>query len=71
MLALHRAGHSTEAIRELIGMPRKTIDRYIADFALGTRARNFDAYLGKDLSTAELCRLLGTWSAKYGNPDRE
>jgi hypothetical protein len=64
--ALSRAGHSPEAIREIIGMPRKTIDRYLADFALGTHAEDFDAYVGKDLSTGELCKLLGTWYAKFG-----
>jgi hypothetical protein len=69
VLALHRAGHAPEAIRELIGMPRKTIDRYIADFTLGTQAENFDAYIGKDLGTADLCKLLGTWHAKYGAQD--
>jgi hypothetical protein len=26
----------------------------------------FEDYLSKDLSTVELCRLLGTWAAKYG-----
>lgn len=65
VLALHRAGHTPEAIRELTGMPRKTIDRYIADFALGAPAKNFDAYFGRNLSTAELCKLLGTWHAKF------
>jgi hypothetical protein len=64
--ALHRAGQTPEAIREVIGMPRKTIDRYVADFEAGTRAEDFDAYAGKDLSTAELCQLLGTWHAKFG-----
>jgi hypothetical protein len=64
--ALHRAGLSPEAIREVTGMPRKTIDRYLADFALGAHAENFDAYVGKDLSTGELCQLLGTWYAKFG-----
>jgi hypothetical protein len=66
VLALHRAGHSPEAIREVIGIPRKTIDRYVADFELGTKADGFDRYVGKDLSTAELCQLLGTWHAKFG-----
>jgi hypothetical protein len=66
VLALHRAGRPAEAIRDLIGMPKKTIDRYIADFAAGARAEGFDGYIGKDLGTAELCRMLGTWQATYG-----
>jgi hypothetical protein len=68
VLALHRTGHKADAIHELIGMPKKTIDRYIADFALGNPVENFDSYIGKDLSTAELCKLLGTWHAKFGTP---
>jgi hypothetical protein len=68
ILALHRQGYTPEAIRDLTGVPRKTIDRYIADFTAGTAAANFDAYIGKDLSTADLCKLLGTWAAKYGAP---
>jgi len=70
VLTLHRAGHTAEAIRELIGMPKKTIDRYIADFALGMPAKDFEAYIGKDLGTADLCKLLGTWHAKYGKPSK-
>ena len=26
----------------------------------------FDGYIGKDLGTADLCKMLGTWHAKYG-----
>lgn len=66
VLALHRAGHTAEEIRDIIGMPKKAIDRYIADFTAGGQMENFDAYIGKDLSTADLCKLLGTWHAEYG-----
>lgn len=66
VLALHRAGLTPEAIRDISGMPKKTIDRYITDFALGVRAEDFDAYIGTDLGTADLCKLLGTWHARYG-----
>jgi hypothetical protein len=65
ILALHRTGHAPDAIRALTGVARKTIDRYIADHDAGTRADTFDAYIGKDLSTPELCRMLGTWTARY------
>ena len=68
VLALHRTGHTAEEIRAIIGMPRKTIDRYVADFALGRQAEGFDTYIGKDLSTADVCKLLGTWHAKHGTP---
>jgi hypothetical protein len=66
VLALHRKGEKPEAIAELTGTPRKTVDRYVADFEAGRKVANFDAYIGKELSTSELCRMLGTWAAKYG-----
>jgi hypothetical protein len=66
VLSLHRLGHTPEAIRDIIDMPKKTIDRYIADFTAGQSAENFEDYIGKDLSTADLCKMLGTWHAKHG-----
>jgi hypothetical protein len=66
ILALHRAGHAPKEIRELTGVAQATIDRYIADFTIGAQAANFDAYIGAELGTADLCKLLGTWQAKYG-----
>jgi hypothetical protein len=68
ILALHRAGHTNEAISTVTGVPKKTIDRYIADFTAGHTVENFEGYIGKDLSTADLCKLLGTWHAKHGTP---
>ena len=65
VLALHCAGHAPDTIFAITGVPRKTISRYIADFTAGRHAPNFDAYIGKELGTAELCQLLGTWAAKY------
>lgn len=69
VLALHRAGLTPGAIRDITGVPKKTIDCYIADFARGEQAEAFDAYIGTDLGTADLCQLLGTWHAKYGSSD--
>jgi hypothetical protein len=37
-----------------------------ADFALGKRAENFDAYIGNDLGTSDVCKVFGTWHAKPG-----
>ncbi|MBA4067103.1 MAG: hypothetical protein C0501_26030 [Isosphaera sp.] len=67
VLALHRRGESVEAIRELTGCPRKTVERYVADFAAGKKVTGFDGYVGKELSTGDLCRLLGTWAATHGS----
>jgi hypothetical protein len=66
VLALHRGGETAEAIAQLTGTPRKTVEWYIKDFEAGKSAADFAGYIGKDLSTAELCRLLGTWTAKHG-----
>ena len=66
VLALHRAGKTPEEIRAATGVPKKTVDRYLADFAAGGSVEDFEAYVGKDLSTGELCKLLGTWAARHG-----
>jgi hypothetical protein len=42
------------------------VERYVKDFEAGKAAPNFDAYIGQELGTADLCKLLGTWAAKYG-----
>ncbi|VTR92232.1 Uncharacterized protein OS=Cystobacter violaceus Cb vi76 GN=Q664_03580 PE=4 SV=1 [Gemmata massiliana] len=65
ILALHRAGHDTDAIHATTGVAKKTIDRYVADFALGKQVENFDGYIGTDLGTADLCKLLGTWASTF------
>jgi hypothetical protein len=67
VLALHEQGRPADAIHALTGVPRRAIDRYVAEYAVGKCEPGFDAYFGKDLSTAELCRLIGTWSVKYGS----
>ncbi|MDY3557273.1 hypothetical protein R5W24_006461 [Gemmata sp. JC717] len=66
ILALHRAGHDTDSIHAITGVAKKTIDRYVADFRSGAQAAGFEEYIGKDLGTADLCKLLGTWHAKHG-----
>lgn len=64
--ALHAQGQKPDAIAALTGCPKKTVERYIADFEAGKTAANFDGYIGKELSTGDLCKLLGTWAAKHG-----
>jgi hypothetical protein len=71
ILALHRAGRTAKEIHDITGVAIKTIDRYIADFTLGAPVEDFDVYIGKDLGTADLCKLLGTWHAKYGTTKDE
>jgi hypothetical protein len=66
VLALHRKGETAEGIAKLTGCPKKTVERYVKDFEAGKSVGEFTGYVGKELSTAELCKLLGTWAAKYG-----
>ncbi|MBA4186391.1 MAG: hypothetical protein C0467_00080 [Planctomycetaceae bacterium] len=63
VLALHRQGDPLDAITQLTGCPRKTVERYVKDFEDGKGIATFDGYIGKDLTTGELCRLLGTCAA--------
>lgn len=69
VLALHRAGKDATAIQAATGVARRVVDKYIADFAVGECEPDFNPYVGKDLGTAELCRLVGTWAAHFGRPD--
>jgi len=66
VLSLYRQGESPDEITKLTGCPKKTVERYIKDFEAGKTTAAFDGYIGTDLSTAELCKLLGTWIATHG-----
>ncbi|MBX9583468.1 MAG: hypothetical protein K2X87_24470 [Gemmataceae bacterium] len=66
VLALHVAGKDAAAIQAQTGVARRVTDKYVADFAVGECEPDFGPYIGKELSTAELCRLLGTWTAHFG-----
>ncbi len=66
VLALHREGEPPERIAALTGVARRVVEKYVADYEAGTAVPDFDGYVGKELSTAELCRLTGTWAAKFG-----
>ncbi len=62
VLALYQQGETSDAIAKLTGCPRKAVERYTTEFEVGKGVASFDAYIGKELSTAELCRLLGSWT---------
>ncbi|HEV3438051.1 MAG TPA: helix-turn-helix domain-containing protein [Gemmata sp.] len=66
VLTLYRLGETPEAIHQITGCPKKTVERYIKDYEAGKAVSGFEGYIGKDLSTADLCKLLGSWAAKYG-----
>lgn len=66
VIALHQRGETADAIHQLTGCPKKTIARYVADYESGKAVSGFDGYIGKDLGTADLCKLHGTWSVAHG-----
>jgi hypothetical protein len=63
--ALHRAGSDPPAIRARTGVPASAVTRYVTAFEEGRRERNFDRYVGVNLTPADYCRLLGTWEAVF------
>ena len=66
VLALHVVGHDVASTQAKTGVARRVIDKYVTDFAVGECESSFDPYLGKELSAADLCKLIGTWTAHFG-----
>jgi len=66
VLPLIAAGQSPEDITLLTGCPVATVRRYAADFASGRTLVTAEPYYGKEMSTADLCKLYGLWWTKYG-----
>jgi 3-methyladenine DNA glycosylase Mpg len=60
-LALHMAGQTPEQIAAISGSPRRSIQRYIAEFEAGRQQRDFASYVGLELGPTDLCRLHGVW----------
>jgi hypothetical protein len=66
VLALHQDDKSVEEIVKATGCPRKSVERYIADFKQGQEDASFDPFVGADLGPAELCKLHGVARAVHG-----
>jgi hypothetical protein len=64
VLELHRLGVDLEEIRRLTGAPAAAMDRYLAYFREGMREKDLGRWLGKELPTAERCRLQGAWCTR-------
>ena len=64
VLAALQDGRTPEEIRDLTGCPLATIRRYQAEYEAGRAETDLTPYLGRSLSTAELCRLHGRKAAK-------
>ncbi|MDJ0733350.1 MAG: hypothetical protein QNJ47_04560 [Nostocaceae cyanobacterium] len=67
VLALHYQGISPEKIHQIIGSPKHSISKYIADFEEGRKEDDFSPYIGIDLNTEKLCKLHGTWYEKINS----
>lgn len=59
VLALHRAGEPADRIRAATGCPAAAIARYVAAFEAGKAEADAGPYLGREMTTADLCRLHG------------
>jgi hypothetical protein len=65
VLALHARGDSVADIQRLTNCPRRTIERYVADFEAGRLEADFTPYLGADLGPRDWCKLYGVWCAHF------
>jgi hypothetical protein len=68
VLGLYVQGHDAESIQELTGCPKRTVEKYVADFEAGKKVTDFGPYIGVELKPPELCKLHGTWQAVWGTP---
>lgn len=68
VMALHRAGRTAIAIREVTGVPAKSIADYIAEYAAGATAGRFEDYFGKEIGPKDVCRLHGIADRVFGEP---
>ena len=66
VLALYRQGMGFAEIAAVTGVARRVVEKYAADFEAGKAVPDFGGYVGRELNTGELCRLMGTWAAHYG-----
>ncbi len=68
VLSLHVRGVGVETIQTLTNCPRRSIERYLAEFERGRNEGEFTPYLGVDLGRSELCKLYGVWFTHWGFP---
>lgn len=65
VLALHAQGAGVEDIQRLTNCPRRSVERYVADFETGRKEADFAPYFGIDLGPAQWCKLYGVWFASH------
>lgn len=66
VLPLIAEGRTPVEITSLTSCPTATVKRYAADFATGRTLSSLEPFFGKDLTTADLCKLYGAWWARHG-----
>jgi hypothetical protein len=66
VLPLIAARKTPEEITATTGCPTATVRRYTADFAAGRTLATPEPYYGKEMGTADLCKLYGLWWERYG-----
>ena len=66
VLTLYYQGITPEEIHQITGSPKRSIEKYIADFEEGRKEEDFSQYIGVDLNSGKLCKLHGTWYEKVG-----
>lgn len=66
VLPLIAAGKRAEDVTAATGCPTATVRRYATDFAAGSTLSTPEPYYGKEMSTADLCKLYGLWWERHG-----
>ncbi|MCU0703821.1 MAG: hypothetical protein MUF18_07570 [Fimbriiglobus sp.] len=66
VLPLIAAGKTPAEITSTTNCPPATVIRYAADFAAGKLMPSVEEFYGKEMSTADLCKLYGLWWVKFG-----
>jgi hypothetical protein len=68
VMALHRAGRSAAEIREVTGVPARSVAAYLGEYEAGVAGGRFDDYFGKEIGPKDVCRLHGIADRVYGKP---
>ncbi|HKB04020.1 MAG TPA: hypothetical protein VKD90_17490 [Gemmataceae bacterium] len=66
VMALHRAGRPAAEIREVTGVPARSIATYIVEYEAGVVAGRFEDYFGKEIGPKDMCRLHGIADREFG-----
>jgi hypothetical protein len=68
VIALHRAGQPAAEIREVTGVPARSIDTYVVEYEAGVAGGRFEDYFGHEIGPKDVCRLHGIADREFGRP---